>query len=111
MNLNVYERLILLNILPAEGDITTLRIVRDLRADLSFSEVEHAALSFQREGTAIKWNSAADKAVEIPIGPRGHTLIADRLAALSKEGKLTLEHLPLYERFVEETPTDLRAVS
>ena len=35
MELSVYDRLILLNILPKEGDFTTLKIVRKLREDLT----------------------------------------------------------------------------
>ena len=42
--LSVKGRLMLLGILPAEGDLTTIRIVRELREGLSFSETEHKQL-------------------------------------------------------------------
>jgi len=47
MKLSVFERMILLNTLPAEGDLTTLKIVRGLRESLSFTEEEHAALNIR----------------------------------------------------------------
>ena len=36
LKLSVYERLVLLNILPKEGNFITLKIIRQLREDLSF---------------------------------------------------------------------------
>ena len=39
--LGVLERLKLLEILPAQGDISTIKIVRELRESLSFKEDEH----------------------------------------------------------------------
>lgn len=48
MILSVFERLILLNILPTNGDILTIRTKRKLREDLSFSEGEHQSLQFKR---------------------------------------------------------------
>ena len=40
MKLSVFERLILLNVMPKEGDFTTLKIIRNLQEALSFSEEE-----------------------------------------------------------------------
>ena len=49
MKLTVPERLILVNILPAESDYTTLKLVRKLRESLSFSEEEHKQLNFRHK--------------------------------------------------------------
>jgi len=48
MKLRTYERLLLLNVLPREGDLTMIRIVRQLREALSFTEEEHAALNVRQ---------------------------------------------------------------
>jgi len=51
MKLSVFERLILSQILSepgVEADFTTLRIVRKLRENVSFSEEELAALNFRQ---------------------------------------------------------------
>lgn len=47
MKLTVPERLVLVNILPPEGDYTTLKLVRKLRESLSFSEEEHKQVNFR----------------------------------------------------------------
>lgn len=103
MNLNVFDRLILLNVLPHEGDVTTLKIVRKLREDLSFTEEEHKVLQFKQDGGNIRWQLDGDIPKEISIGEKAHDVISGVFKALneSKPPKLKEEHLSLYERFVE----------
>lgn len=98
MELNVFERLILLNILPREGGLTTLKIVRDLQAALSFSEDEHKDLRFQYNGTQIRWELTADRPKDIKIGEEATRIIIETFAALDREEKLRIEYLPFYER-------------
>ena len=100
MRLGVFDRVLLLNILPREGDFKTLKILRKLTDDLGFSEAEAKALEFVTEGGAIKWRSEADAPKEVKIGEIAREIIADRLRELDKQKKLTLEHMSLYERFV-----------
>lgn len=47
MKLTISERLVLGTILPAQGDYTTLKLIRKLRESLSFSEAEHKQLNFK----------------------------------------------------------------
>jgi hypothetical protein len=103
MELTVFDRLILLNILPKEGDFTTLKIVRKLREDLSFSEEEHAALEFKHENGTVQWKQGGDIPKDVPIGEKASDMIADVLKKLDKEKKLQETHFSLYERFVEKT--------
>ncbi len=108
MQLQVSERLILLNIIPGEGDITTLRIIQQLRTDLSFSEDEHKALEFQvGEGGAVHWKTDADVGKDVEIGEKAHDIIKSRLEELSNQKKLQLQHMALYERFVEGKEPEL----
>ena len=101
MELGVGDRIVLLAILPTEGDILTVRIIHDLKQALSFSEGEHKSLQIKMEGDKITWDGA-DGAKEIPIGPRAHTLIAETLEGLDKEEKITEDHLGLWEKFVDD---------
>jgi len=96
---SVVERLLLLSLLPAEGDLTTLRIIRKLREDLSFSEEEHKALNFRAEGGQTLWEAGGDISKEIAIGPKAHVLIVDTLTKMDKEKKLRVDHLSLCEKF------------
>lgn len=109
MLLSVFERLILLNILPAEGDYTTLKLVRKLRDDLSFDEAEHAALQFKESEGRISWRTTSDEGnpvlaaqdKEIEIGAKAKAIIVGIFEKLDKEKKLKAEHLTIYEKFVE----------
>ena len=102
MLFSVFERLLLLSVLPKEGDLTTIRIVRDLKSALSFTESEHEVLKFRVDPNTggTQWENQIEP-VEIPIGPKAHKLITDALGELDKAKKLSLEHLPVYERFLE----------
>jgi len=102
MELNVFDRLILLNIMPKEGDFTTLKIVRKLREDLSFSEDEHKALEFKQDNGNVQWKQDGDIPKEVPIGEKASDVIAEVLKKLDKEKKLQEGHYNLYERFVEK---------
>lgn len=102
MELGVGDRIVLLSILPSEGDLSTVRIVHDLKQALSFSEEEHKSLNITVEGDKVTWGTGADGAKEIPIGPRAHVLIGDALKGLDEEKKITEDHLGLWEKFVDE---------
>lgn len=101
MELGVKQRLIILRVLPARGDYLTLKIVRELREALSFSEEEHKALQFKREGAGLRWDPQGDVPKDIEIGDKAREIIAQGFETLSKQGKLTMGMLPLYEKFVE----------
>jgi hypothetical protein len=102
MRLSVTDRLSILNILPKEGDITTLRILQDLISRVGFTEDEYAAWNIRSEDTQIKWDSAAAHDVEIEIGPKAFVLIAEALDNLEKTRRLRMEYLGLYEKFHKE---------
>jgi hypothetical protein len=99
MQLTVKERLLLLNVLPGEGDIFALRLIRDLGRELSFSEEEHAALKFEDitigENPAKRWDETADPMKDITIGPKAISLLC---AAIEAIPKLPMDYLAVYEK-------------
>ena len=102
MELNVKDRLLLLSVLPKEGNITTLKIVRKLREDLSFSEEEHKELNFQESDGKLAWDMAANGDKEIEIGEKASNVIVEALKELDRNKKLHEEHLPIWEMFIED---------
>lgn len=102
MQLSVKSRLLLLNLLPAQGNITTIRVVHDLRRALSFSEQEHKELSLRQTTEGVSWDHIKEQPKEIEIGPRALVLIEDTLKDLDKQKKLTEDHIELYELFVKQ---------
>ena len=99
--LAVVERLVLLNILPKEGDFTTIKLLRKLRENLSFDEDEHKKLNFVQDGDQVRWNQEALSDKRIQIGEKQADIIQSALEKLNDEKKLTDEHFSLYEKFVE----------
>jgi len=101
MKLSVFERVILLNIIPQESDLTTLKIVRKMRDDLSFSEEEYKFLQFKTdENSMTTWEEGMED-IEVNIGEKATDIIVDAFKKLDSQKRLKLEHLPIYERFVE----------
>lgn len=61
MFLNVLERLLLLQLLPESGNLTTITIVRQLRESLSFNEDEHEVLQFRTlPNNNMQWRTPND---------------------------------------------------
>jgi hypothetical protein len=102
VELSVLERIALLGILPREGNFLTLKILRQLREALSFSEEELSDFELRQEENSFHWNPKAERPKEVPIGAKAREIIAKRLEELDKAEKLTDELFGLYERFVEK---------
>lgn len=104
MKFSVAERMALLGILPAEGDIVTLRIMRDLRSALSFSEdeISRGKIMAQPNGWVI-WDQSVQIEKEIEIGPAASGVICAALKKANDSKKLTEASIGLYERFIEQS--------
>lgn len=101
MKLNVRERILLLNILPQETNFVTLRIIRNLKENLSFKENELKEYEIKIEGEKVFWNLEKDNEAEIEIGEKATDIIVEALKKLDKENKLTMDFVSLYEKFIE----------
>jgi hypothetical protein len=104
--LTVLERLLLLRILPRQGNLTTLRIVRDLERELSFDEGEHAALQFVNIGDSVRWNNEADQGKDVEVGDVARELILKALREMDESETLTMDFLPLCDAFGYEGTDD-----
>ena len=78
----------LLGILPPEGDLTTIRIVRELREGLSFSEAEHRDLQMVQEDNQLRWAEGATPAKVLDIGPKAQEVIRGAIKKLDDDKKL-----------------------
>lgn len=100
--LNVAERIMLLHLLPAQGNIITLRVALELQQAIAFSEDELIEASIVQEDEQMRWDPEADLVKEVAVGPAARGLIVEVLKKLDAEQKLTANHITLYERFVEQ---------
>lgn len=101
MQLDVKERLTLQGLLPPEGSFLTLRIVRELKEALSFTETELKELNFKQDGNQLSWSPEKDPLKDVKIGKQAKQIVADTLEKLDKDEKLTEEHFTLYLKFIE----------
>lgn len=110
MLLNVFERLLLRNIVPQiQGwNYAHMKEARELIEGL-FTEQEEADLQFEQEGTQVKWKIAKEDGT--PIAQERGIVVSDGLVKkigkflkqLDKEERLEFSHMTLYGKFVEET--------
>lgn len=102
MELTVIERLALLPILPSEGSFITLKLLRQFREELSFSEREHKTLNLRTENGLTYWNikKQEEGIKEIKVGEVMKNIVKDTLQKLDKQEKLQEIHMSLYEKFV-----------
>jgi len=107
MTFTVAERLLLLQILGRiEGNLVLVRQVRALQQAAGFSEQETAALEFHMEGSKYMWTEGAVAPIEVAIPPLVHAAIAKILDGESTAGRLTVQQLPLCDKFLPEVGAD-----
>jgi len=103
MNLSILERIVLLKVLPKEGDYATLKILTNLRLSLSFTEEEikkWGITSNPKEGST-SWSENGE--AEIPIGEKATDIIVSAFKKLNREKKLMPEMMGTYEKFISTT--------
>jgi len=106
VTLNVLDRLLILNVLPAEDNITTLRLVRKLKENIGFTDEELKVLDFKQVDAPggkknTVWNSDIVDARDFNISEKAYEIIKNALKKLNDANKLTEQHLPLWDKFVE----------
>ena len=103
MKLTVLERLLLLNMLPAEGSYSNLKLLRVAKESLSFDDQENKILNFRIEGSGdtarTLWNEGVEDK-EIKLGEIVTQMIVKSLKKLDEEEKLKAEHESLYSKFI-----------
>jgi hypothetical protein len=110
MKLTVAERLVLLGLLPQEGTFVTLKVIKQARERISFTEEELVRYNIKEiplpsGGANVTWDMKLPQEEEIPLGERVKAMIIDALTKLDKDGKLTANHYSLYTKFVEPSDT------
>jgi hypothetical protein len=103
MELKVVERIMLGTMLaPIAADVVTLRIVRNLQTELSFSDEESEGLEFKQEGKRTTWNLDVPQIKEFEFKPAALRIIVEQLKRASASKTLTLQQLDLYDKFCPE---------
>jgi len=104
LELSIIERIVLMGILPKEGNFKTMRQLRVLREEIGFSDEETARIKLREENGLVRWDpkETADKMVEMGLNMR--EALNGILVKLDKEGKLLENMVTLYEKIVGVDP-------
>ncbi len=101
MLLDVQERFSILNLVLLErGNALTLMALRKLQSELSFAEDEQKRFGFVTKNDTVTWDVAKAEPKEVAISDRMEELIVAAFTALDEKEALTLQMLPLYQRFM-----------
>jgi len=101
MKLSVLERLVAQSLIPKEADFTNLKLIRVAREKLSFDDAEQKTLNFRQESGQMVWNNGVPDQ-EIDLGETVTSMIVKELKRLDESNKLTMDHLGLYEKFIND---------
>jgi len=101
MKLNLVERIRLGQLLPESGNVANLRILTELRLRLGITEEEHARFKIKADGENIRWDPTVDTTTDIEVGDVAKSIIRDQLLKMDEAEAMTVEHVSLYEKFVE----------
>jgi len=112
VKLGLFERLVCMALLPAEGSFATLKIVRELQLELAPTEEEYKLAGLKDDlltggiNAELGWDKVEDK--EIVFGDIAKAIIVSALEKLDEEEKLTQQHFSLYEKFVIEKVEEVK---
>jgi len=108
VQLGVKDRLVLLGLLPAEASFLEIKMIQGIKDDLVLSENEKVALGVIQHEKGVMWDQEAAKTCMkgITMSEATAALIAKTLTNMDKQGKLTVDHIGLYEMFVVTAKTD-----
>jgi len=101
MEVTTKQRVILLNLLSGlRGHEIELRVLRELRDKLGFTEEEHAKLQLkQDEEGNVTWDPTNDEPKDIDFGDVGQHIILRELHRLERDGGLEDKHLEIIGLF------------
>jgi hypothetical protein len=101
MKLDVAERIRLLGILPEKGNLLTIKIVSELRDNLSFSEKELKDWNIKTKENAIRWSDKAEKK-EVRFGEQATEIVVKALKDMDEKEELIQADIALWDYFLGE---------
>ena len=88
MKLRIKERITLLNLLPSQGNITSMTIKYDLKEKIKITQEEIVGMELQESDGLIKWNDSKDLGKDIEFTELELKMIKDILKELDEKKQL-----------------------
>ncbi len=99
MNLNVQERLTLVNLLPEKGNFLTMKTIEAVKNLLYPNEQEVVKFEITQTGNNISWNKEGAEEIEIKMTKAHKDLLIKSLEALDEKDDATLAQYQVYKKF------------
>ena len=100
VKLDVGERMVVISILPKEGNFLTLRVLRTLVSRIGLTAEEIKEFEVVQEGDRIVWNQKGYELLEFDLADVELDMIKQELKKLDSENKLTQDMFSIYEKFI-----------
>src|SRR3990167_4316571 len=103
MLLKIAERIMLYSLLPKTGDVVSLRTIRDLQHELSFSDAERTAINLEiKPNGLVSWKLEAEFEKDVLFSDFAINIVCEALTQADKRKSLGIEFLDVYDRFMQE---------
>jgi len=101
--LSIKNRIMTFGLLPETGNIQTVKMVRELREELAFTEEENEKynLNISPQDGSYKWNKEADEEKNVDFPGVMVEVIKGVLKDMDEKKSLTDNHIDLYDIFVD----------
>lgn len=99
--LNCVERLVMLSIMPREGNFVTLRMMRDIVARVGFSAKELTEFGIEElPDGRVRWVQDVPTDRPFTFDEAEVNLIKKALKKMDEDEKLNVDSVSLYEKFM-----------
>ena len=100
--MKIKDRLMVMSILPAQGNFVTIQLVAELKKKVSLApkELEFVGLKTDPNTGNLTWDDAKDKDKDFAFHESEKSLIQKALVELEGQNKLTPDHIDIYKQFV-----------
>ncbi|MFA6358883.1 MAG: hypothetical protein WCY09_09535 [Candidatus Omnitrophota bacterium] len=98
--LTLPNRLLILSNIPKEGNIITLRIVRELINELALTAEEISEFEVIQLENAVQYNEKAKIPKSFPLDDVKVDVIKKAFKELNDKNKLTLDLVEVYDKFL-----------
>jgi hypothetical protein len=102
MKFTVRDRILLIGMLPPQGDFRTIKLLRKLREALAFTEIENKDFKIVSSPNGqVTWDGEKGSAgKEVLVGDVMFEVIVGLLKDMDEKKALTENHVDLYEMFI-----------
>ena len=101
INLNIPERLHLLQVLPEKGNYVTIKILNDLRMKIALTSDEVTEYNIKESNGSITWDETGLKEIEMTFEDAQFDLIKTTVKDLDEKKDLQFSFADLYAKILD----------